>query len=420
MAKTVGKSLKRIDGYSKVTGKAQYPNDLEFPNMLYAGVLRSTIPHGRILKLHTKEAEGLEGVVCIIDHTMIPGEKYNGVMLKDMPFLVVDVVKRVGDPIALVVAENKKILKEALSLIRVEYEEFKGIFTIEDALKEEAPEIQVGIGRGKNLNYDINIIKGNIKKGFKEAEYVVENTYTTQHIEHSFLQPEAGIGRVDDEGNIQVYVATQYPHYDREEVAKCLGIEKAKVKIINTAVGGAFGAREDITLQAHCALAAFYTKRPVKIVYSREESTLAHCKRHAVKIHYKSGIDKKGKLTAVQVRIFADTGAYSSWGPSVTRKCAVHATGPYEIPNVEIKAYSVYTNNGFCGAMRGFGALQASVAYESQMDILASKIGMNPLKFRYINAFKPGSKTSTGQDLKEHVALKECIKKIAEIDNVKL
>ena len=420
MAEYVGKRIRRVDAYSKVTGKAEYPDDLEFKDMLYAGVYRSTIPYGKVIKVHTEKAKALKGVVCILDHTMIPGEKYNGVMLKDMPFLVVDYVKRIGDPIVLVVAENKRILKEALSLITVEYEELKGIFTIEDALKEEAPVLQTGIGNGKNINYNITIKKGNVEEAFKNAKYVVENWYDTQHIEHAFLQPEVGIGRCDDEGNVEVYVATQYPHYDREEVARCLNIPEEKVKIINVAMGGAFGAREDISLQAHCALAAYYTKRPVKIVYSREESTLTHCKRHAFRIYYKSAVDQAGKLVAIESKIYADTGAYSSWGPSVTRKSAVHITGPYEVPNVHIEAYSVYTNNSFCGAMRGFGALQASIAYESQMDILAHKLGMHPLEFRYINSFNPGSITATGQNLGKHVAIKECIKKVAELDNIEL
>lgn len=420
MAKAVGKRFTRIDGYAKVTGKAQYPDDIEFENMLYAGAVRSTIPFGRLKSINVEKAKALPGVVCILDHTHIPGEKQNGVMLKDMPFLVVDQIRRVGDPIAVVVAEDKETVKKAISLVEVEYEEWEGIFTIEDALKEDAREINSGFGNGKNITYNIGIKKGNVEEAFKNAKYVLEDWYQTQHIEHSIMQPEAGIGRVAEDGVVEVYVATQYPHYDLEEVARVLGVPQDKVRIMNTAVGGAFGCREDITLQAHCALAAFYTRRPVKIVYSREESTMTHCKRSGFKIHYKSAADENGKLVAAQVRIYSDGGAYMSWTPSVTRKSAVHATGPYEIPNVDVEAYGVYTNNSFTGAMRGFGALQAAYAYETQMDRLAHMVGMHPLKFRYINGFKPGSITATGQNLGDQVAMKECIEMVAKEDGLNI
>jgi len=217
-----------------------------------------------------------------------------------------------------------------------------------------------------------------------------------------------------------VYVATQYPHYDREEVSRCLGLPEDKVRIINTTVGGAFGVREDITLQCHAALATYFTQKPVKIVYSREESTVTHCKRHAFKMFYKTGVDENGKLCALNARIYGDTGAYCSWGMNVLRKAAVHAAGPYEVLNVDVQALAVYTNNSFCGAMRGFGAAQVAVAYESQMDELARYLGINPLKFRYMNAVKEGSLMPTGQVLERSVGMKKCIEEIARIDNIVL
>jgi nicotinate dehydrogenase large molybdopterin subunit len=416
MLKVVGKNIKKEDALEKVMGKAVYPDDIEFDGMLYASAVRSTIAYGKVKSIDCESAKALNGVAAVIDHTMIPAEKNHGVVFKDQPVLVHDFIKRVGDPIVLVVAESKEILKEALELIRIEYEEFKGVFSVEEALKEGAPVI----GDGTNILYDLKIKRGDIEEGFKRASHVVEHWYSTQHIDHAVLQPEAAAGRYDEEGNIEINVATQYPHYDREEVARCLGLPEDKVVIKNTAIGGAFGVREDITLQCHAALAVYHTKRPVKIVYSREESVVAHCKRHSIKMHYITGVDAQGKLCALKARIYGDTGAYCSWGMNVLRKAAVHAAGPYEVPNVDIQSLAVYTNNSFCGAMRGFGAAQVALAYESQMDELARLLSMHPLQFRYINAVKAGSVMPTGQVLERSVGMKKCLEEIAGLDEIVL
>jgi CO/xanthine dehydrogenase Mo-binding subunit len=416
MLEYVGKSIKKEDSYNKVRGSAVYPDDIEFPNMLYAGVVRSKIPFGRVVSIDYSKIKDLPGILHIIDHSMIPGEKKHGVVFKDQPFLVQDIVKRVGDPIVLVVAENKSALMKAISLIEVKYEEYKGIFSIEDALMKDAPII----GDNSNILYDLKIKKGDIEKGFSEAKYVAENLYSTPAIDHAFLQPEAAVSRIGKDGIIEVFVATQYPHYDREEVARSLNLPQDKVRIINTAIGGAFGAREDITLQAHAALACYYAKRPVKIIYSREESTATHCKRHSFKMYYKTGIREDGRLCAVKARIYGDTGAYCSWGMNVLRKAAVHAVGPYEINNVDVESFAVYTNNSFAGAMRGFGAAQAAVAYESQMDILARLANIHPLKFRHINAVKVGSILPTGQCLESSVGIIKCIEEVAKGESIKL
>lgn len=416
MVKAVGECLIRPDAYDKVLGKAIYPDDMEFEGMLYAGVKRSTIPYGKVLKVNIEELKRLTGVECVIDYSMIPGATTHGVIFRDIPILVKDIVKRVGDCIILIVAKDKESLVNALKSVRVEYEEYNGIFTVEDALKEGAPIL----GEKSNILYDIKIKTGDIENGFKAAKYIAENWYSTPRVEHAFLQPESAVAKVDEDGIINVFVATQYPHYDREEVARCLNMEEDKVRIINTAIGGAFGAREDINPQCHAAIAAYITKRPVKIVYTREESTISHSKRHPLKMHYKTGVTEDGKLCALKARIYGDTGAYASWGMNILRKSAVHATGPYFIPNVDIRALAVYTNNPYSGAMRGFGAAQVPLAAESQMDILSEKLGMHPLKFRYINSFEVGSITATGQKLTSSVGLKKCIKKIAEIDGIEL
>lgn len=413
--KTVGENVLKPDALNKVLGKAVFPDDIEFEGMLYAGAYRSTIAYGKVLNVNSEEIRQVPGVVTVIDYKMIPGAITHGVVFKDIPILVKDLVKRVGDCIILVVAETKAILDYALKQVKVEYEEYEGVFTVEDALKEGAPIL----GDGSNVLYDIKIKTGDIEDGFNQAEHIVENWYTTQMVEHAFLQPEAAVAKYEDD-ILTLFVATQYPHYDREEVARCLKVKEEQVHVLNTAIGGAFGAREDINPQCHAAIAAYLTKKPVKILYSREESTISHSKRHPLKMYYKTGVTKEGKLCALKVRIYGDTGAYTSWGMNVLRKSAVHSTGPYIIPNVDIQALAVYTNNPYSGAMRGFGATQVPFGAESQMDILAEKLNMHPLKFRYLNAFKAGDQTSTGQALERSVGLKKCLEKIAEIDQVEL
>ncbi|MBX9136111.1 MULTISPECIES: molybdopterin cofactor-binding domain-containing protein [unclassified Clostridium] len=412
----VGKSVIRPDAYEKVLGRAIFPDDLEFENMLYAGVKRSSIAYGRVKSVNIQEIKMLDGVIDVIDYKGIPGEISHGVVFKDIPILVKDIIKRIGDCIVLVIAKDKKSLENALEKVSIEYEEYEGIFTIEDALKSDAPIL----GEKSNILYDIEIKKGNIEEGFKKSKFITVNTYSTQMAEHAFMQPEVAIANYKSDNTIDLYVATQYPHYDREEIARCLNIKENQVNVINMTIGGAFGGREDINPQCHAAIASYITKRPVKVIYSREESTISHSKRHPMKMYYKTGVDNNGKLMVLKARIYADTGAYASWGMNVVRKAAVHATGPYEIPNVDIKGYAVYTNNPFSGAMRGFGAAQVPVAHESQMDILAEKLNIHPLKFRNINTLKCGSYTATGQKLEESIGISKCIEKLASIDKVNL
>lgn len=415
MSIAVGRDIERPDALDKVKGRAAFPDDIEFPDMVYAGVVRSSIPYGKIIDIDCEEVKNMPGVIKILDYSMIPGEKTHGVIFKDQPVLAKDVVKRIGDPILIIIASDKSSLKSAIKGVKIRYEEYRGIFSLEDALKKEAPIL----GEGSNILFSLKIKRGDTIKGFQEADCIVENCYSTPAVEHAFLQPEACVARYNGD-LLEILVATQYPHYDREEVCRALNISENSVNIINTAIGGAFGAREDITLQIHAALAAYYIKRPVKIVFTREESTVVHCKRHAIKMYYRTGAKKNGKLCALEARIFGDTGAYCSWGINILRKAAVHATGPYAVPNVDIESTAVYTNNSFSGAMRGFGAAQAAFAYESQMDMLAEKLAINPLQFRYMNCFKKGSITATGQILESSVGIKKCIEKMAEADGITL
>lgn len=410
----VGKNILKEDAYGKVLGTSEYPNDIEFSHMLFAGVVRSSIPFGKILKIDYEKALSMDKVVKIITSDMIPGEKYHGVVLKDQPVLTSTIVKRVGDPIIIIVAEDKESLKEAIESVQITYEEYKGVFSIDEALKEDAPRL----GVKDNILYTLKVKKGNIEEGIKKSKYIAENIYETKAVDHGFLQPEAAVSKYEN-NILSIYVATQYAHYDREEIGRCLNIPLDKVHVINTAIGGAFGGREDISLQLHASLAAYYTKKPVKIVYDREESTIAHCKRHPVKMHYKTGCDESGKLTFQKVRIFGDTGAYCSWGMNVLRKAAVHASGPYNIENIDIESYAVYTNNSFSGAMRGFGAIQAAFGYESQINILSRKSGIHPLKFMLLNCFKEGQSSATGQFLKG-VSISKCIEAMMKVEDIEV
>lgn len=405
---TVGKSIIRVDAYSKVTGRALYPQDIYMDNMLYGKTLRSEKPHA-LIKIDTTEAESTEGVVRVFTHRDVP-YNHHGVVLKDHEVFCSEKVRRIGDPIAFIVGESEEACINGMTKIIVEYKELEGVFDPVEAMKEDSSKVH----ESSNIISHYKLRTGNTEEAFDNCAVVVENTYTTNMQEHAFLQPEAGLSYIEEDGTIVVVVATQYPHYDREEISKALNIEEEKIKILNTNIGGAFGAREDITIQIHLALASYILKRPVKTILDREESFLAHCKRHPMVMKYKTGADNYGNLQAMEVEIIGDSGAYCSWAINVLRKAGVHSTGPYYIPNVKVDSYAVYTNNPFTGAMRGFGATQVPVGAEQQMDILAEKLNMNPIEIRLKNIFRKGSKTATGQILTEGVPLDKCLKKIYE------
>lgn len=405
---TVGKNIIRVDSYSKVTGKAEYPSDIYMEDMLYGITLRSSKAHAYV-KLDTSEAEQMEGIERIFTYKDIP-HNHHGVVLKDQEIFVSEKVKQIGDPLAFVVGESVKACKKALKAIKVIYDELEGVFDPEKAMEDSSPKVH----DESNIAFHYKLRTGDIEQGFKDSYVIAENTYKTGFADQAFLQPEAGLSYVDEDGVVTLLVATQYPHFDREEVAKTLAMDEDKLRIINTNIGGAFGGREDLSLQAHLCLAAATLGRPVKCVYGREESFLAHSKRHPMVMKYKTGADKDGKLLALEVEIIGDTGAYASWAINVLRKGGVHATGPYEIPNVKVDSYAVYTNNPYAGAMRGFGATQLPVGHEQQMDILAEKLGMDPIEIRMKNIFKVGSVTSTGQHLLESVPLDKCLEEAAK------
>ena len=296
-------------------------------------------------------------------------------------------MRSVGDAVALVAADSEELAEAAIERIVVDYEPLPGVFTIEAALAPNAPLVN----GDDNLFQHTTVRKGDIDEGFAQADVIVEQTYRTQSMDHVPMEPEAGLAYVDNLGVLNIITATQYPFRDRRQIAPNVGLPMNRVRVIQAPVGGGFGRKDDITTEIHAGLLALKTGRPVRLVYTREESLFALTKRHPFTIHYKSGARANGQLTAVEASIYGDSGPYVSLGMYVIKKAGIHATGPYFVPNVKVDTYTVTTNNLTGGAMRGFGVLQVAVAHESQMDMLARGLGMSPLKFRMINCLKPGS-----------------------------
>ncbi|WP_207744645.1 molybdopterin cofactor-binding domain-containing protein [Desulfallas sp. Bu1-1] len=405
----VGSSVPRVDGIPKVTGQAKFADDLSFPNMLYAKVLRSAHAHALIKNINTKRAKALPGVIAVLTADDVPGRNGYGIHIKDQPVLAKDKVRHYGDAVAVVAAETLKIAEQALELIEVDYEPLPGVFTVEDALKPGAPKIHPN----GNLVLHRKVYKGDIEKGFQEADVIIEDTFKTPMVEHAYIEPEAGIG-VYDGGKIIVYAVSQGVHYHRSEIAANLNYPVSKIRVVQTTTGGGFGGKIDNSVHILVALLALKTGRPVKLTYTRAESIIASTKRHPFTMRYKLGARKDGKLVAAEVEIYGDTGAYNSYGTAVLTRVATCALGPYEVPNVKIDTYTVYTNNPVSGAMRAFGAPQAAIAHEAIMDELAKKIGISPVEIRRINAFRKGSATPTGQILNDGVGILETIERAVE------
>jgi CO/xanthine dehydrogenase Mo-binding subunit len=406
----VGVGVPKVDALEKVLGEARYGGDLSVQEPLHLKVVRSTKPHAKILHIEMGEALKVKGVERIFTARDIPGKNLTGIIIKDQPILASDRVRYVGDPVALVAAKTEEVAEEAVKKFKVIYEDFPFVKNPEEGLKPYAPFIH----EKGNVLLEFNVIKGDILTGFKEAEVIIEETYTTTWVDHAYMEPDAGISYWDEEERITVVCPTQNVHYDQGEVASVLALPLEKVRVVQSATGGGFGGRLDITVQCLLALAAFHLKRPVRIVYSREEVFQVISKRHPLKMWYKSGARKDGVLTAVEVDILGDTGAYASYGPAVATRAAIHATGPYEVPHVRVRSRMIYTNNPWSGAMRGFGMPQMAFAHESQMDLLAKALHIDPIEIRLRNVLQVGSKTATGQTLMASVGIAETLKRVRE------
>jgi xanthine dehydrogenase molybdenum-binding subunit len=431
-SQAIGKAQPNPNALAKITGSARFSDDYSFPGMLFARTKRAGVPHARILSIDTSAARSLEGVHAVLTHEDIPGRNAHGVVSIDWPVLCGKKVRYVGDAVAIVAADTREIAAAALDLIDVHYEKLPTVTTAIAALQPDAPLVHEERPDG-NLLKHIKVKKGDMDSGFADADIVVDQTYRTPTTEHLFLEPECSIGvpagydptnfggRCDAlavrgesarHEKTTIYVGSQIPYTDRDQAAATLGVEPDEVRVVATLMGGGFGGKEDVVGQIHVALLADATQRPVKMLYSRQESLQVHPKRHATVIRIRTGAKSDGKLTAVQAMLYGDGGAYASLSEKVLTRATTHATGPYDVPNVKVDCFAVYTNNVPCGAFRGFGVTQSCFAVESNMDILAEKLGLDPVKIRRINALDVGSETSTGQVMRESVGLKECIDKV--------
>lgn len=413
--KIIGKPESRVDALGKVTGKAKFAEDYNVAHQLYGKVLRAKHPHAKILKIDTSKAEKLPGVEAVLTAKDIPGSKVFGIVVQNQAILAEDRVRYLGDGVALVAAKTKEIAEEALELIEVEYEPLPVVTDPEDAAHPDAPKIH----GDDNVFVHHKVRKGDIEKGFAEAEFIIEKKFKTQFIEHSYLEPEAVLAEPSEHGGVRIIGSVQNLFSSRRSVAAALNLPLNKVQIIQATLGGSFGGKDEVMTSMCCraALLALKTGKPVKMVNTREESMLESYKRHPYTMYYKWGIKKDGSITAMEIKIYADGGAYASMSPFVTWRSVVQATGPYYCENVKTDVYAVYTNNNYTGAMRGFGSPQVNFAIESMMDIIAEKVGKDPLEIRLQNGFERGAITATGQTLDHNVSLKEVLIKAAkEID----
>lgn len=407
----IGRANIRPDAVDKVTGKAIFTDDLKFEGMLFARVKRAGFPHGIVKKIDASNARALPGVAAVLTAEDIPGEHYHGLVDYDWPVLVGigERVRYVGDALAIVAAESQHIADQALDLISIEYESLP---VVKDAVAASQPDAPALHEKG-NLLKHIKVRKGEVGQGFEEADLTLEHVFNTAITDHAFLEPECSIARMDAEARMEIYVGSQIPYADREQVARALGWSGERVHIVGQIMGGGFGGKEDIAGQIHAALLAQRTGRPVKLLFDRHESLVVHPKRHATRIRVKMGAKTDGRLTAVETELYGDTGAYASLGEKVLTRATTHSSGPYEVPHARADCYAMYTNNPPAGAFRGFGVTQSAFAVESMIDMLAEALHLDPILVRQINALRVGSQTNTGQVLTESVGLHECIEKVS-------
>ena len=415
----VGVSAKRADGIPKVTGEFAYSSDLFAAGMLWGHTLRSPHAHARIVEIDISEAVAMPGVHAVLTHDDVPGEKRYGLEFADQPVLAFDRVRYYGEPIALVAAEHPEEAKRAAARIKVELEPLEPVVDPERATEQEPIHEQRWTdGHGYRHDPRPNIVRSlTIRHGDPDAQgdVSVEGYYELGIQDQAFLGPESGLAVPDGEGGVDVYVATQWLHVDRDQVAPCLGLDKEQVRIHLAGVGGAFGGREDLSMQIHGAMLALHTSRPVKMVYSREESFYGHVHRHAARIWCEHRATRDGRLVNVRMRILLDGGAYASSSTAVISNACSFAAGPYAVENALLEGTCVYTNNPPCGAMRGFGAVQTCFAAESQMDRLAAALDIDPVELRLLNALAPGDTLPTGQTVTGAMPVAEVIRRAAEL-----
>ncbi len=408
----IGRPSTAVQSEQILTGRARYTADFDLPGMLYGKLLYSPYACARIKKIDVTEARKIHGVVSVITHKDIPGENTYLYFQKGQPLLAVDRINYEGDAVAAVAARTEELARLAIQAIQVDYEPLIGTFDTVEAMRPGAEQVLTGFD---NIASHHVFELGNIENGFAQADVIVDNTYQTQLVEHAYLETEGALAYIEFDGTVVVIASNQAPHRDRTQIARALAIPENQVRVVTPFVGGAFGAKDEAHVQIHAAILAFITKKPVRIIQTREESFRTHVKRHPVTIHYRSGAKKDGKLTALEVNMVGDAGPYANASPFIMGFGASVANGPYYVPNAKIDAWAVRTNNLVCGAMRGFGAPQVAVAYEAQMDALAQELGIDPIEIRLRNAFESGQVAPSGGAIREATAVRSCLLEAARI-----
>ncbi|MEM0078685.1 MAG: xanthine dehydrogenase family protein molybdopterin-binding subunit [Nitrososphaerota archaeon] len=408
----VGKDVKRIDALDKVTGRARYVEDFLVEGLTYARIVKSDIPHGVIEWIRPGRAVEHPDFIALVTCEDIPGLNQVGYYIPDQPALAEKKVRFHGEPVALIVSSKPDSLEELRNLVEVEIKPLKAVYDPLEALKDK---VLVHEEHGSNIVLRTKVKKGDVSKALENTDYVVENVYKTGYQEHAYLEPEGALA-IPMDGGMTIILPAQYPHLAQSIIARVLGYPQSKIRIIQPVIGGGFGGKDDMgpIIGAQAAIAAYKVRRPVLLVYTREDSFTSHCKRDPAYIRYKSGANRDGKLTFVDVEIIFDAGAYANRGPFTLWRATAHATGPYEVPNVDVRGILVYTNKVYQGSFRGFGNPQVQFAAERQMDELADKIGIDPLEFRLKNILRIGSRISTDQVLEDSVGVGEALVRVAE------
>ncbi|GHE86970.1 xanthine dehydrogenase subunit D [Streptomyces werraensis] len=416
----IGESTLRPDGTLKVTGEFAYSSDMWHEDMLWGQILRSTVAHAEIVSLDTAEALATPGVYAVMTYDDLPAEvKHYGLEIRDTPVLAHGKVRHHGEPVAIVAADHPETARRAAAKIKVEYRELPVITdeasaTAPDAvlIHEHRDDHHIGHVPHPNIVHRQPIVRGDVTSARGRADVIVEGEYTFGMQDQAFLGPESGLAVPEEDGGVHLYIATQWLHSDLRQIAPVLGLPEDKVRMTLAGVGGAFGGREDLSMQIHACLLALRTGKPVKIVYNRFESFFGHVHRHPAKLYYEHGATADGKLTHVKARIVLDGGAYASASPAVVGNASSLGVGPYAVDDVDIEAIALYTNNPPCGAMRGFGAVQACFAYEAQMDKLAARLGMDPVELRQRNAMEQGTLLPTGQPVDSPAPVAELLRRV--------
>ncbi|CAM3910195.1 xanthine dehydrogenase subunit D [Nocardiopsis rhodophaea] len=426
----VGASPRRPDGTLKVTGEFAYSSDMWMEDMLWGMTLRSPHPHARIRGIDITEAVKLPGVYAVLTHEDIPGEKRYGLEYQDQPVLAFDKVRYKGEAVAIVAADHPETARRALDRVKVDYEVLEPVSDARRAVFDDTcPRVheEGTLPVHEDYNQSGNLVRYQpIRTGAftgdtpveelrAQADAVVTTDYEVGMQDQAFLGPESGLAVPAEDGGVDLYIATQWLHVDQRQIAPCLRLPQDKVRLTLAGVGGAFGAREDLSMQIHACMLALHTGKPVKIVYNREESFFGHVHRHPATMRFEHGAASDGTLLYATLEIIVDGGAYASATPAVVGVASSLGIGPYEVPNVKVDAYGVYTTNPPCGAMRGFGAVQACFGYESQMDKLAAELGMHPVDLRIKNAMAQGSRIITGQEIDAPLPMADMLRRARDL-----